>query len=1150
MEEKDDEEISLDFSKIKKIFKGKKEKPKEEVEEEKKEAKEEDEEDISIDLGKVKNFFKKKIKEEKPVEKVEKDLKKEEKTEEKKEVKEESEVEEKEEPEDEELSFDFSKVKDKIKGVFKDKEGSEVEVKKKGEEDSEEVSFDFSKIKNIFKKKKGEVKDTEEGEEISVDTQKSKISGIPENSEEGFSLDFKKTLGFLNKNKKILLPILIIIIGMSFSIHFRLYSLDLPMTEEWAKGNIVNFNKQVISAQINQLYPNLPDQNKKKLINDELQNLLNSGKVYIPGQEGLQQVSYKEALREYSKSFKSRLQDESGQTYLLAIDPYFWMRHTNNVLENGHPGDEIRDGKQWDTYMLAPNGRPLPKSDMFHAYFQAYLYKFLHFFNRGLQLKNMIFYVPILLSALAIIPVFFIGRRVGGNFGGLIAAIILAIHPSFLGRTAGGFADTDAYNVLLPLIITWIFLESFEAKEKMKKMGLVVLAGFFCGVYSFTWLGWWYIFDFLIAAIGIYLLYYVFTHRLELKKNILNFIKQPAVKNTLTLAILFFISSLLFVTLFTNFNRFVVAFSGPQSIVTLHEVGITTIWPNVFTTVAEQNEISIKDAINHISMGQRFLFFIAILGIILTLLKKDIHGKIDIKYAAILTIWFVGALFASTRGVRFVLLLVPAFSIALGVGLGIIYQYITRWATKEIGINKYISKISVFIVLSLLLISPIKSAGKVAEREIPSMDDAWYNSLKRIDLNAEPDAIINSWWDFGHWFKMIGNRAVTFDGTSQNLAQAHWIGNVLLTNDETRAIGILRMLDCSATKSYIALKEMIEDEAKSVDILYEIIVLDKIQAKIKLKGYGLTDEEADLILSHTHCSPPENYFITSQDMIGKSGVWAHFGSWNFNRALIYNTLKKKEYRDLEKAVEFLQNRFNYTREKSESVYYDVQSIADSKEANSWIAPWPSYASGVDGCSKLTNDSISCSISNARVEINLTTMEADIDTPQGVMHPNSLVYPTEDGIVEKKYEDTVGVSLVLIPEGDGYRRLLTAPQLAASMFTRLFFMEGHGLKHFEKFSDESGIYGERIIIWKVDWNGTQENVLDVFKEPEPIEEEEVEQEVEGEINETELESEPIIEEEIVNETEQESQPVIEEDISNETELETILDEIVSEANETT
>ena len=57
-ETNDDEEVSLDLSKVKKFFKGK-EKPKEHIKEEK-EVESKEDEDISLDLGKVKNFFKKK----------------------------------------------------------------------------------------------------------------------------------------------------------------------------------------------------------------------------------------------------------------------------------------------------------------------------------------------------------------------------------------------------------------------------------------------------------------------------------------------------------------------------------------------------------------------------------------------------------------------------------------------------------------------------------------------------------------------------------------------------------------------------------------------------------------------------------------------------------------------------------------------------------------------------------------------------------------------------------------------------------------------------------------------------------------------------------------------------------------------------------
>ena len=76
---------------------------------------------------------------------------------------------------------------------------------------------------------------------------------------------------------------------------------------------------------------------------------------------------------------------------------------------------------------------------------------------------------------------------------GLFAAVIVAVQPAFLTRTAGGFADTDAYNVTIPLLITWLFLEAFETQNLKKKTVLATASGFLIGIYSFTWAGWWYI---------------------------------------------------------------------------------------------------------------------------------------------------------------------------------------------------------------------------------------------------------------------------------------------------------------------------------------------------------------------------------------------------------------------------------------------------------------------------------------------------------------------------------------------------------------------------------------------------------------------------------------------------------------------------------
>ena len=766
---------------------------------------------------------------------------------------------------------------------------------------------------------------------------------------------------------------------------------------------------------------------------------------------------------------------------------------------------------------------------------------------------KLTFYIPVFLSALAVIPAFFIARKISGNFGGLIAAMVIAIHPEFLTRTVAGFSDTDAYNILFPLLITWCFLEAFEAETMNKRIGLAVLSGFLTGFFAFAWIGWWYIFLFIVATSIIYIVYSAIMHIGELKKGIINLFKQPEIKNTLFLLSIFVLSSVIFVSLFKGFNTIKNLAFEPISFIKLKEVGIDTIWPNVFTTVAEQNPASLGDIISIIGTGWIFPVLISLMGLIFTLVRKDSRRikdfwfiafaivwfvlvltmniqdlriflaliaipiiakmvmiiiekdtQIDAKIALLLVVWLLSTIYASTKGLRFTLLLVPAFGITFGIALGIIYNYFSEWVSKGLHLDILIPRITLIIISFLIIgfvVIPVYPfcvegtknikfmcyrAKQTAINEIPLINDAWYSSLTKIKENSTSNAIITSWWDFGHWFKYVADRPVTFDGTSQNSPQAHWVGNILLTDNEDTAIGILRMLDCGATNAFDELNKVINDHPLSIDILYKIIVEDKSNAIKILKGYGLTEEQIDAVIKNTHCNPPEAFFITSEDMVYKSGVWAHFGSWNFNKALIYNTLKKNEYQNNpELSVDFLQKRFNYTKKAAEDVFYEVQSITSSDQANSWIAPWPSYAGWFD-CSKIDDKNLKCGfIQGLNVEISLDTMEANIQTAQGTMHPNIITYPTKDGIKEREFNSTIGLGITLVPSGESYRIYAMSPELSSSMFTRLFYMEGHGLGHFKKFSDETSVTGQRIIVWKVDWEGGEKNIMEELKPKEIV-----------------------------------------------------------------
>ena len=163
-------------------------------------------------------------------------------------------------------------------------------------------------------------------------------------------------------------------------------------------------------------------------------------------------------------------------------------------------------------------------------------------------------------------------------------------------------------------------------------------------------------------------------------------------------------------------------------------------------------------------------------------------------------------------------------------------------------------------------------------------------------------------------------------------------------------------------------------------------------------------------------------------------------------------------------------------------------ITNSNDANSWIAPWPSYGSRLSGCST-REDNIICPLQTenggiANVDINLKNRTANIMSSNGIVHPKAVVFPTKDGIDKIEYPDSpVGFTMTLIPSGDSWSYIMMSAPLEDGIFTRLYFLDGHGLTKFRKFSDMTSFTGNRIVIWKIDWNGTNKNLV-YFNEEAP------------------------------------------------------------------
>ncbi len=911
------------------------------------------------------------------------------------------------------------------------------------------------------------------------------------NDENEIKIDKQKIKKFFS-NKKIFnqttLTIFLLIVLMFVAFHVRAYSIGIPSTDDWAKTTIENNIKNQIDIQVRAQRPDLPEVSINNLVEEQYKQ------YYSNNRENLDF-----AAKQLSEQYKDQMRDENGVFYLSDIDSYLWYSYSKWYEKNGYFGTEERDGQK--IFGLRDGRVGQETRFITTSFITNQIHSMIKIFKPTQDIMTTSALRTAILMALVIIPAFFIGRKFGGTLGGTISGALIAVMPAIVSRTVS--PDDDYVTFLFPLLMLWFFLEAIESKNLKQKMIWSSLLGFTAFWFMRSWSGWWFTFDFILGVTAVFVAYLLMKHYVKNKrihkKTIWEEIKTPV-----QVVSIFLISAILFTILITTIMgespgaglnnlitsplqpiNFVFGFKaagdayGPQTAYAL--------WPSVFTTVAELNPGSYQQSIT--SGGGLLFVLCGLLGAILLLFKKR-EGTNYPLYGIILIPWILSTYYASLVGIRFTALFAPTIAFGVAALAGYIFQKTSKGLETSNFKNttKNVFKTTVVLLLLFLFVFEfIPQAYAVSKSNIPYYNDAWEETMQIIK-NDSDKGIITSWWDFGHWFQARSERTVTFDGGDQG-KRIYWIGKTLLTTEEDEAIDILKMLNCGQEKSYNILENYSRDRYTSTKLHEKITRESKTDAKKTLLEAGLTNIQAEEVLNYSHCEDLwPMYYITSEDMVGKAGVWGHFGSWDFEKAYTYYKLKNLP---ADVALNEAQEKLGYTAEEAKKEYLEVQSINDEREANNWISPWPQYLTQTPVSCTSKADLLDCSynirigtngnagIILSKALINLTDKKQtllvirSVDLNTGATLQQSTTTPA--GLVEfnKDFERTnfkeIGFAyeILLYKDETGYKTIVLDPLLTESMFTRLFFLDGEGLKNFKKMNEVVSFRGEKISLWKVE-----------------------------------------------------------------------------------
>jgi len=184
---------------------------------------------------------------------------------------------------------------------------------------------------------------------------------------------------------------------------------------------------------------------------------------------------------------------------LSATDPYFFMRHVDNIMHH------FPNGISFDPYMRFPTGYTV--SSIPFAYLIAWTTWIV---GMGSSTQHTIdavaAYFPAVVASLSVIPVYFIGKVLLNRWAGVIAAGLIAILPGeFLGTTILGYTDRNSLEVLLTCLVMLFFIlalkngrsgqfplgELFHGKQSgfIKPLIYSILSGVFLGTFLIFWRG-------------------------------------------------------------------------------------------------------------------------------------------------------------------------------------------------------------------------------------------------------------------------------------------------------------------------------------------------------------------------------------------------------------------------------------------------------------------------------------------------------------------------------------------------------------------------------------------------------------------------------------------------------------------------------------
>ncbi len=912
--------------------------------------------------------------------------------------------------------------------------------------------------------------------------------------------------------------------AMGVSIALRLVPLYLPVADAWA----TRFIHDKVAADI------AHGADGRTLGHEELESAVAR---WIAQNAETVQALHEQAAQRFRDALTFEGDDGRRHVYLGGNDGYYWLQLAKTVLARGSVCDRVDHGVCIDAFGNAPIGQEIEYTVSPHVYAIAALHRVITWLIPGFPLSSTAYLVPLLLSAAMVGPAFLLARQLSNHFGGLIAALALSLNSVVFFRTVD--SDDDIWEVALPVLATSLLAAAFARRRWSARVALAGLAGATLAALAAAWKGWpLFGLSTLAGLLGV-------TAWAAVDSLLARFRRRPqswAFPAIATVATLSAVAGFTAVSLLLGVQLDLGVITGGISGVIGASASApapvdTAPMPDVFLTVSElvsSDAESIAGPFGPFALGLGLLGFALpfcvpgprqiwrlaalglaaviaaaflahagagrapTIGLALTLalgsavagwLGKALIPAAEAAAGILGFAWLGATLWMSFDGYRYILLVAAPLSIAAGVGVGRLgAAALMRWRAGRSPL-----RIVGFVAaggLAAAVVGPVAERGVgEAYRHHPLVTSAWAGAFAAVRQDSERNAIVDTWWDYGHWAKYFTERPVLLDGASLQNRTVQWMARALAAPTDTESLGLLRMLNCgavidpesgAAARPYEMLRRWGLDPAAAFHAVTAVTQLPPAQLSAVLRDAGLSAQRTAALLKATGCTPPQGFLVISTTDINLRG-WLVSGFWDPDRAYAVELARRRYSPDA--AASILEQRLGLTDSAARGLYAAAAAVHTEAEraafaapdAQAWSIGWRSCASSAEGL-RCTLD-----LTESTTGVRLQDVIVDVEHPERTrVHilKRPMGAPTEETpvLVELAEPDRLRdvalpgatVDLAVLVDPEGRRVFVSRPGVVRSTLVRLALLDGRYSPQFQKVFDQPDIDGQRVTAWRIVW----------------------------------------------------------------------------------